>query len=444
MSPNFCALRFRRHAAQTNWGLAPPDGCTRVFHAARNKCHHSLAHGIASRDIESAHQNLNRNWAAYQLKRHVPELLQPFTVWYARKVEHCWRSSSGGLYSVLSQRGLDQGDPIASAVFAVSTIEPADKLRQELQIHDPEASVFQVADDVQVLTLTSLFEFAEQRSDHHWGPTGMRFKSSKDQCWSLNPSPIPSTRWQSKRLPRMRCLGPDLETAEHVDPTAPVAPDFEAEASAIDLEKAATKITDLAGQLQTTKSHGLRLQMCAHLFRLGGASLVQHLISAETYNTERIAKFDLQLRNAWQLLLGIPITDNAWRRGCLPFRLGGCSCGAIQFRAPAAYLSAWSRTCEYACAHVGVASSRDLLVAVPGLQEELEACAAELRPWTKPAQTIPWEFGEPPTVPKKQAAILHHINGVLHARVLSQCPLLWRPRGRILPPVNERRGCPHD
>ena len=405
-------------------GTGAPDGCTRVFHAARSKCRRSHAHGIAARDVESAHQNLNRPWAAEQLKRHTPALLQPFTVWYARTVEHCWKSSSGGLHSVLSQCGLDQGDPIASAVFAVSTIEPADNLRQDLRAHDPDASVFQVADDVQVATLTSLFEYVEQRSDHHWAPTGLRFKPSKDQCWSLSPHPIPSARWQSKRVARLRCLGPDLDTAEHVDPTAPVAPDYETAATATDLEKAATKVTDLAGLLQTANSHGLHLQICAHLFRLGATSLVQHLISAKSYTTEQTARFDAQLRNAWQLLLGIQITDNAWKRGCLPFRLGGCSFGAIQFRAPAAHLSAWSRTSEFACAHVGVATSRDLLAAVPGLQQELEECAAVLRPWTKPAQTIPWEFGEPPTVPKKQAALLHHTNGVVHAHVLSQLPSL--------------------
>ena len=58
----------------------------------------------------------------------------------------------------------------------------------------------------------------------------------------------------------MRCLGPDLETAERVDPAALVALDFEAEATAIGVERAATKIIDLAGQLQTANSHGLHLQ----------------------------------------------------------------------------------------------------------------------------------------------------------------------------------------
>ena len=363
-------------------GTGAPDGCTRVYHAARSKCRRSLAHGIAARGIESAHQNLNRNWAASQLKHHVPALLQPFTVGYARKVEHCWRSSSGGLYSVLSQCGLDQGDPIANAVFAVSTIEPSDKLRQDLRAHDPEASVYQVADDLQVVTLTSLFDYVEKQSEHHWAPTGLRFKPSKDQCWSLGPDPIPSPRWQSKRVGRLRCLGPDLDTAQHGDPAAPVAPDYEATATATDLDKAGTKVTELAALLQTANIHGIHLQICVHLFRLGATSLVQHLIAAKPYTTDQTDQFDGRLRNAWQFLLGIPITENAWKRGLLPFRLGGCSFGSTHFRAPTAHLSAWSRTSSFACRHMGVATSRDLLSAVPGLQRELEACAAVLRPWT--------------------------------------------------------------
>ena len=405
-------------------GTGAPDGCTRVYHAARSKCRHNAAYGIAARDIESAHQNLDRKWAAKQLTQHLPALLEPFTVWYARGVQHCWRSSSGQRYSILSQRGLDQGDPIANTVFAVSTITPADDLRRDLSTHDPHASVFQVADDVQVATLTSLFDTVEQLTNSHWAPTGLSFKPTKDQCWSPNPELIPSARWQAKRVARLRCLGPDLDSVERADPTAPVAPDYEAMTTAVDLETAAAKIANLAMLLRTANNNGLHLQICAHLFRLGASSLVQHLISAKTYNADQTARYDTQLRNAWQDLLGIPITDNAWRRGCLPLRLGGCSFGAIQFRAPAAYLSAWSRTHPFACRHLDIATPQDLLTAVPGLQQELCDCSAVLRRWIKPAQSIPWEHGKPPPGPTKQASLMQDVNSAIRACVLSELPTL--------------------
>ena len=178
----------------------------------------------------------------------------------------------------------------------------------------------------------------------------------------------------------------------------------------------------MAAQLQIANSNGLNLQICVHLFRIGISNVVQHLISAKSYSAAHTGLYDAKLRAAWQHLVGVPITDDAWQRGCLSFRLGGCSFGSIHFRAPAAYLSAWSRTHEFVSRHVDVTTPHDLLATVPGLQQEMAACAAILRPLTPAPQSIPWEFGSPPSAPTKQAGILQSVHAARRKHILTSLP----------------------
>ena len=141
-------------------GVGASDGCAKVYHAALAKCRQNVQNGIMTRDVESAHQRLDRQYAAEQLRSKCPLLLQPFLTWYGRKTTHIWKTASNAMHPVSSERGVDQEDPLANPIFAVSVAAPGEALRQELSSVDPAASVFQVADDVQVVTKTNLFPFA--------------------------------------------------------------------------------------------------------------------------------------------------------------------------------------------------------------------------------------------------------------------------------------------
>ena len=94
---------------------------------------------------------------------------------------------------------------------------------QDISQHYATASVFQFADDVQVVTKTSIFAIVAESSARHWAPAGLTFKLSKDQCWSLSPAPIPDPAWQAKRVERLRCLGPDLAADQAEAPATPIA-----------------------------------------------------------------------------------------------------------------------------------------------------------------------------------------------------------------------------
>ena len=63
-------------------GAGSNDGCAKAYQALRTKCRLQPRRVILSEDCKSAHQSLERAYAAHQLEKHCPRLLQPFLVWY--------------------------------------------------------------------------------------------------------------------------------------------------------------------------------------------------------------------------------------------------------------------------------------------------------------------------------------------------------------------------
>ena len=398
------------------------DGCPKVYHAARTMCVQTIERGIFARDIAGAHQNLDRKYAAREIESRCPRLLQPFLTWYGRQSTHVWRTAANEIKPVPSSTGVDQGDPLANSVFCVSMAAPAEALKQDLQPHDPTAAVFQFSDDVQVVTKTNLFAVVEESTARHWSKTGLKFKPSKDACWSLDPAPLADPLWQAKRVERLRCLGPELSKPDEDSFAAPIAPEFEAQQSGNDLSAAKQKVSDLAGRLKDLNASGLQLQLCQSLFRVGSSGLIQHIIGTKRLPQGSIVAYDANLRQAWQGLLGIPVTDRAWTRGCLPLRLGGMSFGAIGPRAPAAFIATWSRTLSFVTGHLRVALPSDILTIDSSLAADLRDAAGSLRPYVPPLFSIPWENGEMPTKECRQGTLLEKVYETTRLNVLREMP----------------------
>ena len=91
----------------------------------------------------------------------------------------------------------------------------------------------------------------------------------------------------------------------------------------------------MATQLAYLTANGLPLQLAQHLLRVGTNNLTQHILAAKPISAEKVAAFDNNLRQAWQTLLELPLTDAAWVRGSLPMKEGGVGFGMIGPRAAA-------------------------------------------------------------------------------------------------------------
>ena len=82
---------------------------------------------------------------------------------------------TGHAVEVVSKRGLDQGDPLASPDFAISLADPARELKTSMETVDTDISIIQVADDIQICTVPGAVHQAADELRRLWSPAGLSF-----------------------------------------------------------------------------------------------------------------------------------------------------------------------------------------------------------------------------------------------------------------------------
>ena len=399
----YVAAAAQAAVGQDQLALGAADGCAKAYQALRTKCKQQPHRVVLSEDCIAAHQHLNRDYAATQLAKHCPKLLQPFVTWYGRESTHIWMTAAGEAIEVTSERGLDQGDPLANPVFAVSLTDPAQELKTCLGASDQEIAIIQMSDDIQICTVPGVLRQAASDLRRLWAPAGLTFGNAKQQTWSLSACPLPEP-FEACRVQKLRCLGNTLE--QMADETEPTLPQIGAEAGGEDLRRAAEKVSAIAEMIARVIEHGLPRQLGQNLFRYAAAGQTQHIMSARRLSPTAALAYDACLRSAWATVLDMPLTDAAWTRGNLPLREGGYAFGAIEHRAPAAFVACWPRTWSYVCRHLGLSSAAELLQADLVLAEESRTSAAAVRSVLPEVFGIPWEHAEPPSKPIKQKTLM--------------------------------------
>ena len=125
---------------------------------------------VYRKDFSSAHQSLDRKYSLAQYHAYAPMLCQPFAAWYGRPTTCTWYLSGGRRVKVSSERGFWQGDPLANAGFAVAMVEPTRALKAEVGGADPNLSVYQDADDLQLVTSRTALPEISPALRRHWAP----------------------------------------------------------------------------------------------------------------------------------------------------------------------------------------------------------------------------------------------------------------------------------
>ena len=173
--------------------LGTQDACAKAYQALRAKCGLQPPRVVLAEDCTSARQSLHHHYAAEKLATHCPKLLQPFLTWYGRSTTHVWFTAGNQALEIVSERGLDQGDPLANPVFAVSVVDCASALRTNIQNIDPDASVIQFSDDLQVCVTPRALSVAASEAKRLWTPAGPTSKDSEQQTWPLSADLLSST-----------------------------------------------------------------------------------------------------------------------------------------------------------------------------------------------------------------------------------------------------------
>ena len=236
-------------------GVGTADGCAKAYRSISALARMRPGKAVMALDVKAAHQSLRRDFMRKEVASLCPMMSRPLDVWYPpdEHTRQWWRTSSGEVITIEAERGVDQGCPLASLAFGISTARIAGEAVHTVSRNDPDVSFFQYAGDTQAhvepADLTSAYSTIEAK----WATAGLELNRAKTKVWTPNPdTPLPAD-WQGKRVASLRCLGADrMEDGISWTPPAHGT-------STSELQDAATKVERFADSLRQLRDAGLRI-----------------------------------------------------------------------------------------------------------------------------------------------------------------------------------------
>ena len=272
---------------------------------------------------------------------------------------------------------------------------------------DPKAQLLLFADDTQLQTDAGHLTHAHDAVSAEWAKAGLQLIAGKIiKIFTLDPA-LPLGDWQPQRVPVLKCLWVDLTDDgiawEH--PTQGAAPNDE-------LTRSAIKLGAYASRLRKLEDNGLSIQL-AHavsaVLRYAAVGSPQHVLMCKLVTPEQATVHDAAVRKAWQLVLGIEMSDDNWERATYPLKQGGLAPGMVGNRASAAYLAALTRAMPEILRRTGYDGAEALRRAAPGMDRCITVATADLRGRGVPAEKVPFAHGIG-TIEPKQKDIVGVIN----------------------------------
>ena len=117
---------------------------------------------------------------------------------------------------------------------------------------------------------------------------------------------------------------------------------------------------------------------------------------------EQATVHDAAVREAWQLVLGIEMSDDNWERATYPLKQSGLAPGTVGNRASAAYLTALTRTMPEVLRRTAYDGVETLRRVAPALNRGIAVATADLRNRGVPAEKAPFANGIGTIEPKQK------------------------------------------
>lgn len=381
------------------------DGCVKAFHATAALTDLHATKPVMACDVGAAHQSLDRAWMMQEVRQLCPAMERPLAVWYPQdsSTTHWWRTSRGDVVDVPAESGLDQGCPLASPTYCISVARPAERALEAIRRDDPSAQLLLYADDTQLQTELGNLSRAHEAISEEWGRAGLGLNPTKTKVF-VRDAAFDLGEWQGKRVATLKCLGANL-TDDGVAWEGPSQGGSPAE----ELERSAVKLQALAARLRQLQDHGLSVQLAQSLLRYAAVGSPQHILMCKAITPDQAARHDESVREAWQTVLGLEMTDDTWERATYPLKMGGLAPGTVGGRASAAYLTALSRTMPEVLKRTGCDSVEGLRQAVPSVDQGIKVASDDLTARGVSADGLPFTRGVG-TVPPRQKDIMTAIN----------------------------------
>ena len=329
-------------------------------------------------DLKTAFQTMDRGQAFRAMAAADAETGACLAKWYGQPATHLWKNAAGNFAEVTSDRGFDQGCPLAPAGFAVGQRQPLEAFLAQLQQLDPDAKLYSYLDDAYVVVKADLAALTGVASVLQ--PLGLALNPTKTQAWCPSGRAMVAPELQCYYTDSLPVLGSQLKAPGDTDE----APHRLGQGGS-GLAEATQRLDKLLNNLRPLVTAGLKRQAAGALFKAYAGPASQHVLQMAHATEEEAKAYDDKLRSVWQTLLERTLDDRATLRLGLPTRLSGAGLQWAETRRHAAFWSGWTAAATEVKTDSGLETLADLLDKLPGTAAKLAAAREGLAAQGSPA-----------------------------------------------------------
>jgi hypothetical protein len=314
----FATAKLAAHFAPIQLGVGVPGGCEAAVHACRRfLLDMPEDHVIVKLDFTNAFNCLRRDIMLDAVLNAIPEIYT-----FCHMAYNSSTMLKFGDYVILSQEGVQQGDPLGPLIFCLS-IHP---LLRQLSSH----LVVGFMDDITIggphEVVTSDVRIIKAIGGDTYG-----VHLNDDKCEMIYKSETPPAislfdKFSPINVNDCTLLGAPLCTGSAMDSS---------------LMKKAKELRKSSDRLQLISAHDALVLLRASC----GAPMLMHILrSSPCAGHQSLAEIDSVLRSCLSEITNVSINDQQWTQANLPIKAGGLGIRSVVALALPAFLSSCTRT----------------------------------------------------------------------------------------------------
>ena len=122
------------------FGIGVPDGPTQAYHTLDAATRANPTHACLALDVKAAFPSVNRAAAHQVATAAAPTIAKAMEHWYSAPGRKVYYGASGPV-DLHTATGVDQGDPLAGAIFCLGLTTPSNASRQPTPTSPPSATM---------------------------------------------------------------------------------------------------------------------------------------------------------------------------------------------------------------------------------------------------------------------------------------------------------------
>jgi Reverse transcriptase (RNA-dependent DNA polymerase) len=309
--------RVTPHLTPRQLGVGVPGGCEAAVHATRRFMKNMDSGSVVVKlDISNAFNSLHRDRMLKSVDEFIPELAAYCHLAYADAT-----TLQFGKFTILSQEGPQQGDPLGPLLFCLPLHSTLTRLQSPL--------AFGYLDDLTLGGSLGMVEADVDLIERECAGMGLRLNRAK--CEIITADLVDDERSTLSQFTRVdpstaMLLGAPLLSAEALLSALDIG--------VADLERAVDRLEHIARQDA----------LLILRFSLGSPKMIYTLRCTDCYDHPRLKDYDGLLRRGIERILNVELSDIQWAQASLPIRMGGLGIRRVSSLALPAFLASAAGT----------------------------------------------------------------------------------------------------